>query len=139
MDGSRFDAWTRRRFGAAMGGGLAALLGLATLDETEAKNHHKKKPRCIKEASARCSRKKPCCKKKGLTCLPTLENPGGPLRCCRVGKERCQSDEECCSGSCMDNRCSCKSNGQECGGIGLLCCSLNCEGGDSNTATCQPK
>jgi len=34
MDGSRFDAWTRRRFGLVTGGALAAALGLAVEAKT---------------------------------------------------------------------------------------------------------
>lgn len=36
MDDSRFDAWTRRRFGLITGGALATLLGLLDLDEADA-------------------------------------------------------------------------------------------------------
>lgn len=44
MDDSWFDAWTRRRFGLATGGGLASLFGLAALDEADAgKNKGKKR------------------------------------------------------------------------------------------------
>ena len=47
MDGSRFDAWTRRRFGLAAGGAIGSLLGLqiAGSDDAEAK---KRKKRCRK-------------------------------------------------------------------------------------------
>jgi hypothetical protein len=52
MDDGRFDAWTRRRFGLATGGLLAAVLGLAAVDEGAAKkhkhkhkHHHKHKPK----------------------------------------------------------------------------------------------
>jgi N-acetylglucosamine-6-sulfatase len=40
MEGSRFDAWTRRRFGLTTGGTLATLFGLRRLDEAGAKHHH---------------------------------------------------------------------------------------------------
>ncbi len=42
MDGSQFDAWTRRRFGMATGGAAAAaLLGLVGLADTDAKHKNK--------------------------------------------------------------------------------------------------
>ena len=43
MDDSRFDAWTRRRFGLAAGGLSASLLGLVSLDDAAAKKKRKKK------------------------------------------------------------------------------------------------
>ena len=47
MDGSRFDGWTRRRFGLAAGGAVTALLGLAGRRDAAAKHgnkhHHKHK------------------------------------------------------------------------------------------------
>ena len=45
MDASRFDAWTRRRFGRATGGGLAALFGLTRLDEAVTRNAHHRRHR----------------------------------------------------------------------------------------------
>lgn len=43
MNGSRFDVWTRRRFGLATGGLAASFLGLATVNELEAKRKRKRK------------------------------------------------------------------------------------------------
>lgn len=37
MDGWRFDSWTRRAFGIAAGGLVAALAGLILLDSADAK------------------------------------------------------------------------------------------------------
>lgn len=138
MDGARFDAWTRRRLNVALAGGVAALFGLANLETAEGKKRKKKKPRCVSKPGSRCNNKQTCCTKKGLVCLPTIDNPAGSPRCCRVGLKPCQASSECCSGSCVDNVCSCKTTGQECGGIGTLCCSLKCAGNDPNAATCQP-
>ena len=42
MDASRFDAWTRRRFGLLSGGLAATLLGAASFSPTEAKKKKKK-------------------------------------------------------------------------------------------------
>ena len=41
MDGSRFDAWTRRRFGVAAGGLAGSFLPLAGWDDAEAKKKEK--------------------------------------------------------------------------------------------------
>src|SRR5262245_57177368 len=38
MDVSRFEGWTRRRFGLASGGALTALLGITQWQEAAAKN-----------------------------------------------------------------------------------------------------
>ena len=59
MDGTRFDAWTRRRFGAVAGGLAGSLLMLAGHDDAEAKKKKKK------------------CKKLGQPC-----QPGGKRKCC---------------------------------------------------------
>jgi hypothetical protein len=53
MDGSGFDAWTRRRFGVAAGGATVALLA-GTRSATVAKKNKKKKKRC-KRIRAACS------------------------------------------------------------------------------------
>ncbi len=49
MDDSRFDAWTRRRFGLAAGSSLATLFGLLHLDEAEGRNNHRKRRRKRKQ------------------------------------------------------------------------------------------
>lgn len=144
MDGARFDAWTRRRFNLAVGGGLATLLGLTTFETVLAgkkkkrkKKKKKKKPVCQALPAVFCDEQKPCCEDQGFLCLPSVEDPAGPSRCCRTGMASCQVDNDCCSGSCMNGLCTCKTNGQACGGFGSLCCSLKC-GGDPNSTTCQP-
>lgn len=134
MDGSRFDAWTRRRFGLTAGGLIGSVLSLIGREGNDAEAKTRKK-RCRKLGENCQSGGKPkCCKKHGLTCQPTL---GGAHRCCRRGRESCTSDSQCCSGSCMDGLCHCKSNGMECGGFDGFCCSLNCA--VEMNSTCQPK
>lgn len=133
MDGSRFDAWTRRRFGLAAGGLVGSFAGLFGIGEDDAKAKKGKKKRCRKLGqSCKSSGKRACCKKKGLACL---QAEGGGSQCCRRGQASCASDGQCCSGSCMDGLCQCKTNGMECA-FDAFCCSLNCAG-DMN-ATCQP-
>ena len=135
MDGSRFDAWTRRRFGLAAGGVVASLFGLSQLDidDSEAK---KGKKRCRNLGqNCRTGGKRECCRKKGLSCQ-IFDEGSDARRCCRKGFEPCTGDEQCCSQSCEGGQCLCKSIGAECGGLDPLCCSLNCGGG--MTPTCQP-
>jgi hypothetical protein len=108
MDGSRFDAWTRRRFGLLTAGGFsAALANLANAGEADAnkskdknknknkkkrKKKHKKQP-CL-ELGTMCGGKQTCC---------------GQLRCARAGVVNqtdsccqdvdgapCRSHFECC-------------------------------------------
>jgi hypothetical protein len=137
MDGATFDAWTRRRLNLALGGaGLSALLGVLSMSDAQGKKKKQKK-RCAKKAENRCTDKKPCCKGKGLECLPPISNPTGPARCCKTGLKPCIAASECCSNECTDGVCACKSNGQECAGIGTICCSLKCQV-TGDTSQCVP-
>lgn len=45
MDGSRFDLWTRRRFGLVAGGAAAVLTGILELDGTTARKKRRRKKR----------------------------------------------------------------------------------------------
>ena len=60
MDGNRFDAWTRRRFGLATAGALAALLARHHPHDTEAGR------RCLRKGRVCANTSKRCCGK--LTC-----------------------------------------------------------------------
>ena len=103
MESSRFDAWTRRRFGLAVGGGAAALLGLSQLDDADAK---KKKKRCkkIKQACKAKGKKKRCCKK--LTCGTSVAIPEG-THCCRKAPGTCTDATECCAPALCDDGACC--------------------------------
>ncbi|MGH2618030.1 MAG: tail fiber domain-containing protein [Thermomicrobiales bacterium] len=96
MDGSRFDRWTRRRFGRLAGGAAAALFGSATAD---AKKKRRRKKRC---------------KKLGDTCTP-----GGKRRCC--GNLRC--DKTLVGNPSV---LCCKGEGESCGGHIDCCDDLGC-------------
>jgi hypothetical protein len=102
MDGSRFDAWTRRRFGLVVGSGVASLAGLSALDDAEAKKKRKKKKKCkkIKNGCKTSGKKKRCCK--GLTCGESVALPGGN-HCCRQAQGACTDASECCAPSLCDD------------------------------------
>lgn len=78
MDGSRFDAWTRRQFGFAAGGLLAAVVASRLEDVGAAKKKHKKR---------RCGKRKKRCQG---TCIPRSQ-------CCGD----CPSGTYCCEGECI--------------------------------------
>lgn len=133
MDGVRFDAWTRRRFGMAAAG-LATLLSPLAARDIAAKK--KRKKRCLKLGRV-CEPggKRKCCKK--LKCRLTLNNVGFSHHCCKTVGATCASFQDCCSGFCLDDRCQpdfCK----EVGGIcdqDADCCSNNCNEGQNE---CEP-
>jgi hypothetical protein len=112
MDGSRFDAWTRRRFGAAAVGLAVGCLGLGSLTDRTAvgnnrnassKHRRKKKKRRRGEVNPACeplrSRCNPhntrelCCN--GLACGVVADLDGN--RCCRLRYGECASDGDCCN------------------------------------------
>ena len=93
MDATRFDAWTRRRFGLAAGGAVAAALGLGGPIESEA---GKKKMRCrkLQQSCKPSGRKKRCCKGKGLLCEIVVGLNG--RHCCRGVGAACTETADCC-------------------------------------------
>jgi len=110
MDGSRFDAWTRRRFGAAAVGLAAGCVELvmrgdrtSLVTTTEAKQRRKKKKKRRGEVNPACeplrSRCNPhntrelCCN--GLACGVVADLDGN--RCCRLRYGECVSDGDCCN------------------------------------------
>ncbi len=96
-----FDAWTRRRFGLATGGGLAALLGALALGDTDAKkNRKKRKKRCRKLGNfCKPGSKRKCCG--DLKCnRESSVNPAKKL-CCKTAGNVCSKtaqEPECCAG-----------------------------------------
>lgn len=120
MNGSRFHAWTRRRFGV-VAGGLAWLGALVGVQDAAGRE----KKRC-KAFSQRCKPggKRTCCK--GLRCAPKTDPERS--RCCRKNGRVCSLASECCSGFCLDDRCrpgACREIGAPCDAV-IPCCSGNC-------------
>jgi hypothetical protein len=142
MDDSRFDVWTRRRFGLAMGGGIASLLGLSALDDARArKNKRKRKKRCkkLKQGCNPGGVKKSCCKGRDLACAEFPNLSGN--RCCRKARGSCQDAEDCCGDLSCEGipglagaRC-CGSNGMACSTTQRCCGAFAC---DEFTSTCVP-
>ena len=96
MDGSDFDAWTRRRFGLAAGGLAPFLIGALTLGDVAAKTKNKKK-RC-KKLSQPCKPggKRKCCG--NLRCdLVGLDSIQQTF-CCRTEGKSCSKETDCCTG-----------------------------------------
>lgn len=125
MDGSRFDAWTRRRFGVVAGGLAGSLLALAGRDDAEAKKRHKKKCKKLGD-SCDPSGKRKCCH--GRLCGFPI-NDDSLNHCCRGGGDSCTPEHqaECCTGVCQqDLSCFCKGSGQICTSH-AQCCSHHCE------------
>ena len=112
MEGSRFDAWTRRRFGAAAVGLTGACFGLGTVtdltvggQDASARQRRKKKkkkkrrgevnPAC-EPLRSRCNphnTRELCCN--GLACGVVADLDGN--RCCRLRYGECTSDGDCCN------------------------------------------
>ncbi len=96
MDASRFDAWTRRRFGRAVGGLATIVVGGTTLTDVAAKK--KRRKRC-KRLFARCTPggKRKCCNR--LKCRVPYDIQDGSsseTHCCRLEGESCSVNNDCC-------------------------------------------
>jgi hypothetical protein len=109
LDGTRFDAWTRRRFGLATGGAVASMLGLLNLEDAEAKKKNKNKNKNKKKKKKKCKKhgqscdidvkKKKCCSEDQL-CAQVSELGSGNV-CCKQLNFGCSNSQDCCG----DNRC----------------------------------
>jgi hypothetical protein len=118
MDGSQFDAWTRRRFGmAASGAAVASLLGLLGLADANAKhknkhdgnsnknkNNNKTKKKCRKTGQScdQTQKKKKCCNKNEL--CAQVRGQGSGNRCCKQRDDGCKKDDDCCGNDRCQNR-----------------------------------
>jgi hypothetical protein len=132
MDGSRFDTWTRRRFGLAVGGLTGALQSLLQSPTAQAKKKRRRKRKEEKETS--CKRLGDCCSPgetrkccDNLPCRPLFGDQA--FRCCHEAGEPCtigEFDFTCCSGMCDGSECVCKTTGQSCS-FDAQCCSFSCE------------
>jgi hypothetical protein len=108
MDATRFDAWTRRRFGTTAAGAIAGLLGLAERRTATGKKKRKRKSRKRKceKLGTRCNPRNDrqvCCG--ALFCQQVPELGGN--RCCQSRFATCSRDADCCANlECVgtDNR-----------------------------------
>lgn len=108
MQGSRFDTWTRRRFGLAAGGMVATLARVASPADADArkdtgnKNKKKRKKRCrqVGQLCRQSGKRKRCCR--GKQCA---HFDGQRFRCCKALYQPCSAGSECCSGHCIVDRC----------------------------------
>jgi hypothetical protein len=106
MDGSRFDAWTRRRMSLATGGLLASFCGIGVFAGVEAKKCKGNKRKCGKK----CISKKKCCGGCGEQtcckgkCVDLATNPGNCGLC----------GNACASGECVHGVCTCTNFLEDC-------------------------
>jgi hypothetical protein len=121
MEESRFDTWTRRRFGLATGGAAVALMGLAGRNGALAKK--KKKKKC-KGGKKKCGKK---CILKTQCCVDT-DCPTGAD--CVSGTCVCPSGTTNCGDVCADLT----TDGANCGACGNVCDTNGCVNG---FCTCQ--
>jgi hypothetical protein len=140
MDGLRFDAWTRRRFGLVVGGMAASVAGLAARDAADARKRKKRKKRCkkLKQICQPGSKTKKCCTNQDLVCGVIVSQEGN--HCCRPAQGRCATAGECCDGRiCMNvirldgPRC-CGISNESCAVDQDCCASFNC---NEQTGECE--
>ena len=133
MTDSRFDAWTRRRVGRAVGGLTALLLLIVAAPDAAARRRRKR--RCVKPGNpCRNSRRaRRCCR--GLACDVTSD-PTGRFCCHRQRQTSCADDSECCGRKvhCSDRNDDpgppfycCGSIGAACGTLADCCGALACD------------
>ena len=96
MTATRFDAWTRRRFGGAAAGAMASWLGTTDARAKPGKNKKRKSRKKTCEAlGTPCNprtKQRTCCAALHCLMIPAL----GHHRCCRPLFEPCTDDGECC-------------------------------------------
>jgi hypothetical protein len=137
MDGTRFDAWTRRRIGFAAGNVLGTLGVLPTFAMSAAKKG-KRKRRCKKLGFHPCKtggKKRRCCK--GLRCEVT--GMAAVRQCCLPAQRLCNDMSEfpeCCGEQACDTidgldgtRCSGGSPGDPCQVDADCCQFFECDNG----------
>jgi hypothetical protein len=104
LDGSRFDGWTRRRFGLVTGGATATgLLSLLGFEEADArrrrrrrKRRKKKQQQCqrLGQSCNQTLRRQQCCNQNQL--CAQVSGLGSGNFCCKQNGRGCTVDTECC-------------------------------------------
>jgi hypothetical protein len=96
MDGSRFDAWTRRNFGVAAGGALAGLLALAGRHDAEAQVTEPEAKNCRKNGQTcdQTRRGQECCNDNNL--CAQIAGEGSNTFCCKQVGGTCRRNSDCC-------------------------------------------
>ena len=143
MNDTHFDAWTRRRFGIAASGVMAALLAATARNEMAAKrDKRKKRRRRQKSRNQRCldlhqhcrpggGVKRHCCA--GLTCDKAVALDGLLTQCCRQPQDVCTDTSDCCyPASCdqvtgLTGRHCCRQRQATCSAHTECCGDLRCE------------
>jgi hypothetical protein len=99
MEVDRFDAWTRRHFGAVAAGAIAGLFGLSgdvpLLARKKKKKRGKTRKRHCERLGTHCNPnndKQLCCVPLFCQSVPEL----GGNRCCKTLFLPCAGDAECC-------------------------------------------
>ena len=104
MDDSRFDAWTRRRFGLAAGGAAVSLFGRGGNQDVGARKKRKKKKRPAQDTCAALGQ--PCDPGNRACCgNAACEVFDGVAKCCIGGNDPCASSAECCNRICFEGAC----------------------------------
>lgn len=105
MDGSRFDTWTRRKFGLAAGGAaVTSLLSLAGIDDADARRRRgrRRRPQCRKlgQTCNESNKDQRCCNSSQL-CAQVPDLGTGNFCCKQVG-EFCDTSSDCCGRDACD-------------------------------------
>jgi hypothetical protein len=112
VEGTRFDSWTRRRFGLATGSAAAAgLLGLFGAAGTEAKNNNNNKKKKCRKLGQTCNENKKnqsCCNDKQL--CANVSGLGSGNFCCKQLNQSCSVSTDCCGKNVCDSSGHCKTS-----------------------------
>jgi hypothetical protein len=133
----RFGRRTRRGL-ASIASGLVPLLGLAQLDDADARRRRRKnkkkrrRRRKCRQLEATCTPggKRKCCQ--GLRCDQTVVADVVGTFCCEPEGAPCESAETCCSRSCdflVEGGTCAPCRGRSCSSTQPCCGGLDCTGG----------
>ena len=94
MDGSRFDAWTRRNFGVAAGSAAVGLLALAGLRDAQAQVPEAKNCRKLGQSCDQTRKNQECCNTNNL--CAQIDGEGSGTFCCKQVGGNCKRNSDCC-------------------------------------------